>query len=336
MTKAPKLCFDRVLPKDLAARRPVRSLTGGRTRAISPIGKQWPNGSTIRIRFLNGTPQQWAMVEEYAPEWTDHANLTFEFTDDPRAEIRVTFNDWDGAWSYVGTDNLDIPRHAATMNLGWQDKGVILHEFGHMIGLGHEHQNPDGGIRWNEAAVIADLAGPPNHWSEAETRHNVLNKYRADQIHGTTFDPKSIMLYAFPNAWTIGNFSTQENDSLSELDKAFVRAAKMYPPPEAPIVELPVASATAAEIGQPGETDLFSFEVDRAGEHLVQTTGATDVYMTLFGPGSKTAKVAEDDDSGSGRNALIRAMLNPGVYYIQVRHYSEVRTGQYSIHVSRS
>ena len=129
MTKARKLCFDRVLPKDLATQQRTRQVaTTGRLRAISPIGKQWPNGSTIRIRFLNGSPSQHAMVENIAPEWTQHANLKFVFTNDPRAEVRITFNDWDGAWSYVGTDNLDIPRHAATMNLGWQDKGVILHE----------------------------------------------------------------------------------------------------------------------------------------------------------------------------------------------------------------
>jgi len=308
----------------------------GVDRALSLIGKQWINGSTITIRFMGGTEQQKQMVRDFAPEWTEYANLTFEFTDSPAAQIRVTFDQNDGAWSYVGTDNLEIPLHAATLNLGWQDRAVILHEFGHMIGLSHEHQNPDGGIQWNEAKVISDLAGPPNYWSEQQTRHNVLNKYSADQIHGTKYDPKSIMLYAFPASWTTNGVSTQDNEEISELDRQFVRAAEMYPPTtDDEIKELQVAAATTAAIGQPGEVDDFRFEVNQEGAHNIQTMGTTDVFMTLFGPNSKTAKLAEDDDSGAGRNAQISADLSPGTYYVQVRHYSSERTGEYHIQVSR-
>ena len=194
MKAAHKMCYDRILPKNMNKVLRTR-MVGGRQRAISLIGKQWPNGSTLRIRFLGGTQDQQDMVTSIAPQWTQHANLNFEFTDHPRAEIRVSFDANDGAWSYVGTDNSDIPLHAATLNLGWQDQSVILHEFGHMIGYSHEHQNPDGGITWNEATVIADLSGAPNFWDEATVRHNVLNKYRTDQVHGTNFDEDSIMLY---------------------------------------------------------------------------------------------------------------------------------------------
>ena len=336
MPQKPRVCFDRILPRNL--RRPLRVMSAGpgRVRAISLIGKQWVNGSTIRVRFLGGTDEQQDMVRQFAPEWTEYANLQFEFTDTPDAEVRVSFDEFDGAWSYVGTDNLEIPFHAATLNLGWQDRGVILHEFGHMIGLSHEHQNPDGGVQWNEAQVIADLGGSPNFWTEAQTRHNVLNKYSADQLHGTEFDAESIMLYAFPATWTTNGISTEENDELSAVDKAFVAAANMYPRTASAVTELQVAAATVASIGSPGEIDEFKFDVGNAGEHLIQTTGTTDVYMTLFGPDTQTSKVAEDDDSGAGRNARIRADLSAGTYYLQVRHYSQRRTGDYSVQVSKS
>ena len=338
MSKARKMCYDKILPGELRREQRVRAYAPGRQRAISLIGKQWTNGSTITIRFLSGSSNQEDMVRDVAPEWTRHANLKFEFTDAPTALIRVSFDPDDGAWSYVGTDNLNIPLHAATLNLGWQDDGVILHEFGHMVGLSHEHQNPKGGIRWNEAAVIRDLSGPPNFWNEDQIRHNVLDKYSADQLHGTDFDPESIMLYAFPNDWTIGDFETHENEKLSDLDKAFVRSAAMYPPADDPIstfTELSVAASVAAEIGAPGEIDTFTFVAPEAALYTVQTMGMTDVFMTLFGPDSQTTKVAEDDDSGAGRNAQIVANLAPGKYFVQVRHFSEERTGQYRILVSR-
>ena len=75
------------------------------------------------------------MVERIAPEWTRHANLRFEFTDDPRAEVRVTFDPNDGSWSYIGLDNPSLPLHAATLNLACVDPDNVLHQFGHMIGL---------------------------------------------------------------------------------------------------------------------------------------------------------------------------------------------------------
>ena len=194
------------------------------------MGREWINGGTIRISFLDGNPAQKDKVKEIAVEWTNYANLYFEFTDSPSAEIRVTFNPNDGSWSYVGTDNLEIPIHAATLNLAWLDEGTILHQFGHMIGLVHQHQNPDGGIVWNEQVVIRELAGPPNYWDEATTRQHVLYKYSADQLQGTDFDPDSIMLYPIPPEWTMGGGDTHVNEKLSDLDKQFVRSAMMYPP----------------------------------------------------------------------------------------------------------
>lgn len=338
MTKAAKMCFDKVLPWNLLKPHRMRVDGTGKTSAISPVGKQWVNGSTLRIRFMDGTKAQHDLVKKHAPEWTEHANLEFEFTDDPNADVRISFNSSDGAWSYVGLDNKNIPIHAATMNLGWVDRGVILHEFGHMIGLGHEHQNPDGGIIWDEQEVIRALAGPPNFWSEAQTRHNVLRKYSANQIHGTNFDPTSVMLYQFPGSWTHNlPGGTQGNDDLSEVDKAFVAGAKMYPGLESgggtEATELPIFKPMGGAISQAGEEDLYVFDVDKTGNFVVETTGGQDLYLSLFGPGNMTDLIDQDDDGGYGRNSRIAQVLNPGKYFALVRHFDESATGSYQIQV---
>jgi hypothetical protein len=340
MEAGPKICLDRVLPRDLMRPQPT-TRSGGRPRAVTPIGKTWMNGSRLQVRFIGGTSAQKNTVREQAGWWTQHANLTFDFNDAPGADIRITFDPALGAWSYVGTDCRGIPLDQATMNLGFLDGGTTAHEFGHAIGLAHEHQNPAGGIEWNEEAVIRALAGPPNFWDEAKARHNVLRKYSADQINGTKFDPDSIMLYFFPAEWTRNGIATKANEVLSSLDKSFIAGARMYPK-TGPTVDAPTeltinaTRRTAASIGKYGEADLFAFRVKKAGRYVIDTRGFTDVVLQLFGPDSPTALIAEDDDSGFGFNARIAAHLVEGRYFAQVRHHNRKGKGNYSIAVSRA
>ncbi len=336
-----KCCIDRILPEELyTPHRTVRR--EGVVRAIAPIGKTWMNGTTLRVRFQGGTKNQKEIARAQAGWWSEVTNLKFAFDDAPAAEIRIAFDENDGAWSFVGTDCRSIPNNQPTMNLGFLDGGTAAHEFGHAIGLAHEHQNPAGGIQWNEDAVIRDLSGPPNNWDAQTIRHNVLRKYSADQINGTTFDAKSIMLYAFPANWTLNGISTPSNDVLSDLDKTFVVGTKMYPktaPTTAEAVPLTVNARkrTAARIGKEGEEDIFVFTATRDGIYIIDTAGPTDTVMKLFGPNSETNLVAEDDDSGLENNARIARGLIAGKYFVQIRHYNRKKgMGDYSIKVRRN
>ena len=268
-TPRPHVCIDRLLPSDLRRFQSTVRRSGG-VRALLVASKMWMNGSTLRVRFMGGSAAQKAKVREQAQWWTAHANLSFNFNDAPDAEIRISFDPDDGAWSYIGTDNRAIPTNQPTMNLGFMDGGTVAHEFGQAIGLGHEHQNPAGGIQWNEPVVLQNLSGPPNNWDEDTIRHNVLKKYAVSQIRGTRFDPKSIMLYFFPANWTTNGIGTQANEVLSALDKSFIAGAQAYPksaPTVSDAIELKVNAArrTHAAIGNPGEEDLYRFTVTQGG-----------------------------------------------------------------------
>lgn len=343
-----KICFDKILPRELNRPRPgirtpssgmAPSLTRGPVRLALEKKKLWVNGSTLRVKFMEGTSEQKDIVKTFATEWSKYGNIKFEFSNSQDAEIRIAFQD-DGAWSYIGTDCLNIPRNTHTMNFGWLDKAVVLHEFGHALGMIHEHQNPLGGINWNKPKVYSDLGGSPNFWDEETVDRNMFEIYDVDQINGTVVDKNSIMLYFIPQEWTIDGFFSKENDDLSDVDKTFIGDTKNYPFSAKPdkIIDLKISKAKAVvgEIERPGEEDVFMFTVSTKGKYVIETKGKTDVLMHLYGPDSKTKLIARDNDNGARLNAKILVDLLPGKYYVQVRHVDDVNgTGQYKIYVSK-
>ena len=201
--------------------------------AVGVKGKYWEPGQDISIGFLEGTPDQLDLVRRVATTWTQFANLSFRFTDHPTeahySPVRIAFRAGNGSWSYIGTDCRMASAGRPTMNFGWLDEAVVLHEFGHMLGLGHEHQNPNSPIRWNKPQVYTDLGNAPNFWDHQTINHNIFARYAPGAVDTSPLDKDSIMLYQVPSRWTLDGFSAGFNTFISPTDTAFVR--RIYPRP---------------------------------------------------------------------------------------------------------
>lgn len=103
----------------------------------------------------------------------------------PDAEIRIAFEQGAGSWSYIGTDCLNIPKSKPTMNLGWltpttshaETKRVVLHEFGHALGLAASNQSPTANIPWNKQATY-DYYQKTSGWTKQQVDTNLFTNTR--------------------------------------------------------------------------------------------------------------------------------------------------------------
>jgi serralysin len=210
-----------------------KPLEGGKAALLNAA--RWPARTTITVKFLGGDPGLQEKVMKYAARWAAITNLRFIVQNSGDTDIRIAFQQGAGSWSYLGTQCRSIPQNEPTMNYGWltptssdlEVQSVVLHEFGHAVGLIHEHQNPKAGIQWNRDAVVRDLSGPPNNWSEETIESNMFAKNAMSDVTATDTDPTSIMMYMIPKSWTLDGFSAGQNDDLSPKDIALVKS--VYP-----------------------------------------------------------------------------------------------------------
>ncbi|MBK8812112.1 MAG: matrixin family metalloprotease [Acidobacteria bacterium] len=217
--------------------------------AVFQRSKKWLPGQTLRVRFLDG-PAVWkAKIVQYSQIWEQYANLDFVFVDSGPAEIRISFAFQPGAaWSFFGRDSERISMvkvgneyrsapgtDGPSMNYGTfnantpeaEFKRKALHEFGHAIGLHHEHQNGNGDIIYDEEKVF-EYYFRTSGWDPDRVRSQVLKRYGpGTDITNGDYDRLSIMHYPVDPALTKNNRGVAWNSELSEGDKAVV--ATLYP-----------------------------------------------------------------------------------------------------------
>lgn len=188
-------------------------------RGVFSPKKLWKLGQKITVGFLDGTIEDWERVVRIAKEWEACGNFSFVEELPEKSVVRVSFEGV-GSWSFVGTDALSI-RTGPTINFGWlagetsefEWRRVVLHEFGHVLGLEHEHKHSSYSFLDRQKAIeFLRKQG----WDDEKIGQNLFNN---EGLEETEFDIDSVMLYRFGDGVGVDSIST--GDCLT--------IGKMYP-----------------------------------------------------------------------------------------------------------
>ena len=182
----------------------------------------------VQVYFMDDDGNVRDKVLSIANEWMPYSGVQFiKSYDQQTADIRVSFRT-KGWWSYVGNQSHSIGKDSATLSLDSlfryspaKFKTVVLHEFGHSLGLLHEHQHPFMEIKWNYPALYQyyhDTYGVDSTW----VKENVLEKYSSLSGIYCEADKKSIMMYEIPAGLAAETVVTEPKE-LSLLDKKNIK-----------------------------------------------------------------------------------------------------------------
>lgn len=333
-----------------------------RLRLLNTLGNKWVSGTILKYYFFDkptdgqnalfndgttefftwvGAEAQKAVVRKAFDVWKNVGiGIGFEeVATREEAEIRIGFMKGDGAWSGLGREILDRGPNQRTMNFGWDltregEIDTAVHEIGHTLGFPHEHQNPKAGLEWNEEAVYAALAEPPNKWNRETTFLNIIQKLSASEVEGTTWDPNSVMHYPFekglikkPAEFAGG---LQPAGGLSAKDKTWVKS--LYPPAQEDEEALKPGQSRLLNISAGGQRS-FNFSPQETRFYEFKTFGTSDTVMVLFEEKNGTLQYRTgDDDSGEDTNAYFRIKLIKGNNYVlRIRMYYVDRPAETSV-----
>lgn len=233
----------------------ARQVRGVVARAVT-----WRPGQTIKVCFKAGSRVAHERVMRVGREWMQYANVVFDFEEngaprrcrgDGQEDIKIDFIDNKGWWSAYGTISrqrdpsmnlqffgVDTPRYSNGQPAPEAElRRVILHEFGHALGMMHEHQSPnaecDSEINWDAAYQMGVKMG----WDKEMVHAQMRQLTHLDEFNMTAVDRKSIMHYSLaPDLFKLGRNSrcwVPDNNDLSEQDRLFIAA--VYPKDDRPV-----------------------------------------------------------------------------------------------------
>jgi len=236
-----KLVEDKILLLERILENPQGALKMEAYRTLNELAAEtqylWPQNKVLRIFFFEGQTDFAKLVLSIAKEWSIYCNIRFVVTENQgESDLRIAFNPKDGCCSYIGTIAQHITKDEPTLNIGYLNfktfeemkelRRLVLHEFGHALGLIHEHQSPAFTMDWN-VTYVRMWCETKYNWTPEMVEINIFHQYSSNDIWFSHGDNKSIMAYYIPQNFTKNQVVFPLNNDLSDGDKKYI--GELYP-----------------------------------------------------------------------------------------------------------
>lgn len=117
--------------------------------------------------------------------------------------------------------------------------GLVIHEFGHALGMYHEMKNPNIKLTWIESVLI-------QMYGNAEfVKSQITSPIAANQVNATAFDKNSVMIYPLPATTNKEGIAMVNSNKYTDLDRQWL--AQTYGQPQQP----PPSSTSTIQPSQP-------------------------------------------------------------------------------------
>lgn len=194
------------------------------------------NARTINIVFMDGEKERRDSVKLNAKIWTQFANIDFNFFDYEevsklevlkkahllKSSAKISFHgsvNQSVIGQRVGGLSASMTLPAVTGDV-LADRRVVLHEFGHLLGLGHEHQNANSGGIFDPKMV--EQMCRDFHLDEIDCSGQILGQTHEYEALLSEYDKNSIMHYSFHGKYLKSGQDIEGASILSRTDAFYI------------------------------------------------------------------------------------------------------------------
>lgn len=190
-------------------------------RAVGIKNPYYKSGNELPIQVTGSDTFKNAVKKVLTDHAQPYINLKFVF-DKPGGVLIDNNYSGGGVCRCLGCKSPHISVSSA-------EQGLVLHEFGHALGMHHEMKNPNIKITWIES-VLVQMFGSADF-----VKSQITSKIDANSVNATAFDKNSVMIYPLPAKTNQEGINMSGARNYTDLDRQWLKQAygdpKIPPPP---------------------------------------------------------------------------------------------------------